>query len=380
MAYNTNQWSISRNGLVNITYISNVRNMSYDVRRKQVNELRRERQQGEMLINDQGQQYTALNSDVNFNIDQGLTPQEIFEALNVANLRMILNTYRIPIIGTPIKAQLVQMITNAVQQQPSRLNYIKQVLTQQLNESRRQQPNQRQTEVTLHISNKHRYSKSDFDGMKFKDILRSLFNMDYHDVFLYERVLKGKRNPISIALVTERLLDRANKIINKTPGMNDQEIEDVKDRLFEKESTEADIIQKHNTDIVLQLLFAPKRPFYINKKKYTILGFQQEDKPSPYNDDGIVMGTLQQRAYAILPVKVYIDLSESSPEKISDKEIQQTSCHLRSEKIRKDWFDIWNTPSDPATPPQDIFERKHRKTIKQRPVIQGGKTRKKIMH
>ena len=56
-----------------------------------------------------------------------------------ANLRMILNTYRIPIIGTPIKAQLVQMITNAVQQQPSRLNYIKQVLTQQLNESRRQQ-------------------------------------------------------------------------------------------------------------------------------------------------------------------------------------------------------------------------------------------------
>ena len=125
MAYNTNQWSISRNGLVNIRYISNVRNMSYDVRRKQVNELRRQRQQGEMLINDEGQQYTVLNSDVNFNIDKGLTQQEIFEALNVANLRMILNTYRIPIIGTPIKAQLVQMITNAVQQQPSRLNYIK---------------------------------------------------------------------------------------------------------------------------------------------------------------------------------------------------------------------------------------------------------------
>ena len=57
--------------------------MSYDVRRKQVNELRRQRQQGEMLINDEGQQYTVLNSDVNFNIDKGLTQQEIFEALNV---------------------------------------------------------------------------------------------------------------------------------------------------------------------------------------------------------------------------------------------------------------------------------------------------------
>ena len=190
--YDVNQWSVSRDGLVIINFRSNVRNESEDIRRKQRNITQAP---GTPLTEDEGQIYEVFNSDDKYNINEQLTAIEIYDLLTVANLREILQTFRVLHNARSRKAVLIQQLSNYIQQNPNRLNYVREVYSEQVANQRRGQLQERNVNSSLLISNQHRYSKSDFEGMKFKDILRSLFDADYHTVFLYEKVLKRKKLP-----------------------------------------------------------------------------------------------------------------------------------------------------------------------------------------
>ena len=117
----------------------------------------------------------------------------------------------------------------------------------------------------------------------------------------------------------------------------------------------------------------PRRtPFFINKKQYTVLGFHQENGPYQDPSQGLDLGT--NSIYVTYPIQLYIELTDKPIDKVTQSDLQKTSCHLRSEKIRKDWFDIWNTPEE-GEPSERVFERKHRNPLTRRNINRGGKKR-----
>ena len=386
--YDVNQWSVSRDGLVVINYRSNVRNESEDIRRKQRNITQAP---GTPLTEDEGQIYEVFNSDDKYNINEQLTANEVYDLLTVANLRELLQTFRVLHNARSRKAVLVQQLSNYIQQNPNRVNYVRQVYSEQVANQRRGQLQERNVNSSLLVSNQHRYSKSDFEGMKFKDILRSLFDMDYHTVFLYEKVLKREKLPINRATSVLGLINQVTNRVNGLQNPSPQQIEEIADTVFDKASRRYDKILKENTHLILDILFAPKRPFYIDKKLYTVLGYHQENGPTQDPEEGINMPA-RPATYVIYPVEIAIELTEQPPDKIKEKDIQSVACHLRREKIRKDWYDLWNgEPTqtgqyvrgvlglEPAPEvPDKVFERKYHKTLKRRNVnLVGGSKKKK---
>ena len=386
--YDVNQWSVTRDGLVSVNYKSNVRNESEDIRRRQTN---RAQDEGIPLVEDEGQLYTVFNSDDKYNINEQLTANEVYELLTVVNIRQLLDTFRVFYNRGSRKQQLIQQLSNAVQQQPNRLNYVRQVYSDQsATQRRRAQGRERNVNASLLVSNQHRYSKSVFDGMKFKDILRSLFDVDYHLVFVYDKILKRAELPESRQSVLKQLTSKVENKMNSLANPTEQQRNEVADQIFEAASRRSDKILKDNAHIVLDMLFGPKRPFYVDKKLYTVLGYHQENGPTQDPEDGLVMQA-NPALYVNYPIDIYIELTEKPVDKITEKDIQGIGCHLRSEKIRKDWFDLWNSPPTQTgqylrgvlglQPAPDnsgkLFERKFKNTLRRRNVNNFGGGRKK---
>jgi len=383
--YDFNQWSVSRNGLVVINYKSNVRNESADIRRQQLNLVQ---PIAARKVADAGEIYTVFNSDSKYNINQQLTSEEVYELLTVANIRQILDTFRVLYNARSRKLQLIQQLSNAVRQQPNRINYVRQVYSDQAaTQRRRAQGRERNINSSLLVSNQHRYAKSDFEGMTFKDILRSLFDVDYHTVFVYEKVLKRSKLPESRETIVARLLSS----IPNFQAMGPDERQEKLDNVFEIASRKSDKILKDNTHLILDILFAAKRPFFVENKKFTVLGYHQENGPTQDPEEGLEMPP-NPAFYVRYPVEIYLELSEKPPNEVTDKDIQAVGCHLRSEKIRRDWFDLWNGPPsqtgqyirgvlglEPAPEEaQNVFERKYHKTLKKRNInnVRGGGKKK----
>jgi hypothetical protein len=367
MSYNN--WSFSRNGLMTIKFNSNVRDFNRDLRRKQLNKFRSENNQSTMLVPDQGEDYSVFNSETKFDINDTLNRNELIEILTVPNIKTVLQTFRIPYSVNALKPQLVQILKNAIDSQPSRINYVRQIHAQHVATLRRtRQIGTRNVNESLLISNQYKYSKKDFNGMTFKQILRSLFESDYHLLFLYERVLKEKQIPDARINTISTVQKKVRQEHAKNPLYTNQDKREIRDKFYQEASVKTDRILKHNSQIVLDLLFATRRPFYINKKLYTILGYHQENGPSQDPEEGLEMPG--NSLYVTYPVVIQIELSDLPPDKISDSDIQKVSCHLRGEKIRKEWYNIWNRP-DGDTPPQRVFERNYHKTFK-KPMVNNN--------
>lgn len=400
VAYDFNQWSISRNGLATINFTSNVRDIAVDIKRQQLNDFRIKSNNGEQLISDNGEQYTVFNSDPKFNINQDLSPSELFDAMTVNSIREVLNTFRVVYDRNSLKPQLIQIISNLVRANPNRLPFVREVYARQVAQARANVPQTRPIDSSLIISNKHKYSKSDFDGMSIKSVLRSLFDPDFHQVFIYNNVLKGKSLPILGPMAAQEikkkvLAAQAGDPLYSAPGSFNEE---MADQIFEEESLNSDAILKHNTNIVLDILFKSRNLFYIDKRVYTILAYHQENVPTLSPDEGIEMQA--RSSYVIYPIQIYIELSELPPDKVTDQQLKKASCHIQKEKLRKDWFDIWYTPGPygrfnspfhrfirqrmgyealPANAPaQRVFERKFNKTLTKKNIAtRGGKRRSK---
>jgi hypothetical protein len=380
MSYNN--WSFSRDGLMTIKFNSNVRDLSRDLRRKQMNKFRSENNQGNMLLPDPGEDYSIFNSELNFDMNDTLNRNELIEILTIPTIKNILRTFRIPFRGAAQKPELVQILKNAVDAQPARINFVRQAHSQYIAQLRSaRQVGNRNANETLLISNQYKYSKKDFDGMSFKEILRSLFESDYYLLFLFERVLKGKEIPNARVNTISNVQNKIRKAHAKNPLYTNEDKREIRDKFYQEASIKTDRILKHNSQIVLDLLFAPRRPFYINKKLYTVLGYHQENGPTQDPQQGLEIPG--NSIYVMYPVIIHLELSDLPPDKVTDAELQKVSCHLRGEKIRKEWYNIWYRP-DGYTPPKKLFERNYYKTLK-KPILRGGskhkktrKTRKKI--
>jgi hypothetical protein len=360
------QHSISRDGLMTIKFTSNVRDFSSDVRRSQINTyIKTQRDMGirsRNYIRELPEDYSVFNSDPDFNIDNVVNIDDMLNTLTVVKLKEIMRLFNIIFSNSMVKDKLIQLIKMNVEQNPRRLSTVRQYFKEyisQLRSSRERTP--RDIDTTLLISNQYKYTRSHFDGMSFKEILRSLFDIDDHLLFLYKKILKEKEMPKS----------RANSIIEATKvtqGMSGDKI-----RAYIKErSDERDRILKLNSELILNILFKSRRPFYINKKKYTILDFHQENESSQNPSSGIELAaTGKYIHYAVYPVIIYFDLTDVSSDKITDTMIRKSSCYLNKDKIRENWHAIWNRAPESSPP----HERKHRRIL-QRSRIGGNNTRK----
>lgn len=389
--------SIGRDGLMTIKYVTNVRDLAQDIRRKQGNIY----QEGESTPRppniDQGKVYSVLNSDKDFNMNKELTTTELFDLLTVDNIKNVLNAFRIPYeTRNRRKPYYVEILKNAARRNPRIVNYARQVHAEHVSSLRiniNRGRSRRNPNTSLLVSNEYRYSPKDFAGMSFKEILRSLFEMDYHLIFLYKNVLKDKTIPTSRSIVQQRVGKKLQEVEQKNPMMTREERAEAREKIIQAESIRRDAILKHNGKIVLDILFAPRKPFYIDKKLYTILGYHQENVRVNDPEEGLIKR--QRSTYVEYPVEIYLELSELPPNKVSEKDIQQISCHLRGEKIRKDWHDIWyGEPSaigqhirrflgrPPAVANMNkVFERKSKKTLTRKNInrLTGGnkKTRRR---
>jgi hypothetical protein len=329
--FNANQWSVSKNGLVKIEFISNIRNIeqkAHEIRRLQANT------EEPLII------YNVSNSDSKFDINSGLSPDELYHILTIPNIQIILNTYRVPYTPRALKSQLVQLLRNAIARQPNILKYAQQIHAQHISSLRQNRTNQnRNSENTLLVSNQYKYKKSDFDGMRFKEILKSLFDNDSHLVFLHEHVLKEKKIPTSKMDDLAVLDEKIRKVIAKHPTTTAAGANEIKTQYYEDASIKADTILKHNTHLVLDILFESRRPFYIGKRQYTIVGYHQENGPTQDPTDG--MELVANNPFVTYPVNIRLVLSDTPPDKLTDKEIHANGCHLQKEKIHKLWNTIW---------------------------------------
>ena len=368
MSYN--EWSFSRNGLMTIQFNSNVRDIPADIRRRQINEYRATVNRGQVPTPDMGIPYTVFNSAPKFDMNEELSKDELFELLTIPTIRGILQTFRVVFPRNANKQQLVQILNNAILSQPNRLPYVRQVYQEYTaNLRRRRQLGNRNPNSSLLISNKHKYSKKNFEGMSFKDILRSVFDIDFHLIFLHDRVLEGKEIPNTRANIVAQAAQKIRAAHAKNPLYNNNQRAEIRDRVYEEESLKTDRILKHNSTLILELLFSPKKPFYIDKKMYTILGYHQENGPTQDPEEGLEMP--RNSMYVTYPVIIRLELSDLPPNKVTDSQLQKVSCHLRGEKIRKDWHDIWYRP-DGNVQPQKVFERKYHKTLRRNSTTLGG--------
>lgn len=359
-------FSLSRDGLMSIKFSTNIRDTASDIRRKQMNELSKLRRSSgapytRNVTLDQIEDYEVFNSDPELDNNKEISIDELLNAFTVPKLKEIGNAIKVRFPSSINKNALIQILKINIQQNKTNLSYVKNQYKELMSELRAgRQRSPRDVNKTLLISNRYKYKRSDFDGMTLKQILRSVFDIDEHLLFLYKRILKEKSIPLEkVKTVTNAL--------NKTQGMSRAEI----NTYLTNESIKNDRILKSNSHLVLQLLFASKNPFYLDKKKYTILAFHQENGPTQDPEEGIVMNTTgPYEKFEVYPVEIYLELSDLEPDKITDSVIQKANCHIRKEKMRKNWHDIWNTPNT-------VFERKHLSTLK-RNVLRGGnkKTRK----
>lgn len=367
------QYSLSRNGLMTINFISNVRNIAEDIRVKQHNEkIKLAQSQGLQTklesINDKGERYEVSNSYPNFDANEEATLDEILETLTIPILKQLLKTLKVSFESNMRKADLIQLLKQSVQRNNQYIQYIKNAYTNYLSELRaNRQKSLRDVNSTLLVSNFYKYKRSDFDGMSFKDIVRTLFDIDDHLIFIANKVLKGETIPKTPSYFIMEAL--AN--IKKINGSSTAETKKLRKAYLENESNKNNKILKANSELILSLLFEAKRPFYINKKKYTILSYHQENEPAQDPEEGIELAPRGSYAnYSVYPVNIYLELTELPADKVSNRVIQSSSCHLKKEKMRKNWFDIWNPDNS------GVFERNHRKTLK-RGFTYGGKKMKK---
>ena len=399
---NIKNYSISRDGLVKITFRSNVRNESVDILRKQNNKLINLQQGRNRVVSDIGEAYQVFNSDPQYNLNETLTANEVYDLLTVRNIRSILRSFNILYSNNLLKRELIQLLSNMVQRHPERLKIVRETYANQVATQRLAAQNlERNVNESLLVSNQHKYSKADFEGMKFKDILRSLFDADYHRVFVYQRVLKRKFLPDNGDIAVYKIFNNVRAEVERKTNLTQLARQDLLTRLFreklEKASKASDKILKENTHLVLDILFAARRPFYVDKRQYSILSYHQENGPTQDPSEGLeIPRRPNPLTFVIYPVEIYLELSEKQPDDITEKDIQGAGCHIRREKIRKDYYDLWNNPHArtglnyvrdligmvPLPPPErTVFERKFNKTIKRRDVnnLVGGykKTRRR---
>ena len=322
------EFSSARNGLMSIKFYSNVRNLAKDIREREVSTAKIE-------------DYNVFNSSPDFDLPEDATLDDMLEEFTIDDLKDLLKIFA-PITLTRIitsakKAGLKQLLRQALLSKNSadNIQYIKDKYTNILSDRRKFNPltpSFKNTELdintTLLISNFHEYKRSDFKGMSLKDILRTLFDIDDHIIFIVNKVLKGDiRKKIKPEDAVAAALSKIKSIDNKK----------TRDNLLSKESLKNDRILKANSHLVLSLLFAAKRPFYINKKKYTILSYQQDNDLFQNPAEDITMlppwiGALSN--YSIYEVEIYLDLTELEPNEIGAQEIRKSQCHLKKEDMR----------------------------------------------
>ena len=363
------QYPLLRNGAAKINFISNVRDEFTDIRRKNRNKKIKElydsgyRKRNYLFIGDTGESYTVQNSNPSFGRDDKISVSEIIETLPVQTSQKILN---IP-TNNMSKESIIRAIKAKAERNKEASDFLRREYasyTSRLRTNNMIPPNY--VNSTLLISNKYRYKTSHFEGMDLNDILQSLFDFRFYTLFITNRVLKGKETP-------ETRVNVARDTLIKLKYMSSTE---EKRAYLEKISQENNTVLKENAVLVLGLLFKEKNPFYIDKNRYSILSYHQENQ-----DDGVeapITGPFT--GFSIYPIDIYIELTEAPPDKITGSDIQKSQCHIRKEKMRKNWFDIWHPSTGTQT---DIFERKHRRTLKRNTPRRGGgkkKTRKNLPH
>jgi hypothetical protein len=374
---NTRNQSFARDGLLHIDFSTNVRNLAQDITRRQENEARITRNQGEQLTATQLEPYTVFNSDQDFNIDSSIPLDVVLELLTVPLLQGILRQYQRPFQRGLAKRAYIDQVRQTIQIAPKeRERYVRQILATQVNQQRQiRAGQQRDPNRGMFVSNRYKYQKSDFKDMKLKDILRSLFIYDYYIVFIKEKVLKDPNAvPISRAMKLAQVAQEFRKRINNVRANNNgmltrAQTATISENLFAEENKKANEILKHNVNIVLSLLFAPRRPFFvepINKKPYTVLGYSSLN---PQNQDPARwIVTPNNGQYTIYDQEIHLELSDQPPDKVSDKLLRKTGCHLQKQKIRDNWHEITGNNNR-------VFERNYRNTLKRR-YSGGAKSRK----
>ena len=374
---NTRNQSFARDGILHIDFSTNVRNLAQDITRTQDNETRITRNQGEPLTATQLEPYTVFNSDQDFYVDSSIPLDVVLELLTIPLLQGILTHYQRPFQRGLAKRAYIDIVRQTIQIAPKdRERYVRQILASQVNQQRQISAGQRRDPNRgMFVSNRYKYQKSDFKDMKLKDMLRSLFIYDYFLVFIKEKVLKDPNTvPISremkLAQVTKEFQKRVTKFRENNNGMITRgQLRPLSVVLFEEENKKANEILKHNVTIVLSLLFAQRRPFFVetmNKKPYTVLGYSSLN--SPNQDPGRWIVTPNNGQYTIYDQEIHLELSDQPPDKVSDKLLKQTGCHLHKQKIRENWYEITGNNNR-------VFERKYRNTLKRR-FSGGAKSRK----
>lgn len=361
------QYSFSRDGLMKITFSSNVRDLAADVRRKQLNQAIQTNldlgiRPSQSRVSDIGEPYSVFNSDIHFDRNDELSIDDMLQTLTVKEFLIpMLQGFRIPFSKSARKGEIVQLLKNAIQGNSQRIQLLREYYSRYLLKLRgNKQRGQRNVNTTLLVSNHYKYKRSDFDGMSLKEILQSLFNQDQYMIFLYKRVLREKEIPNGrlIAIMKAR---------EATKNFTDAQ----KETYYKAESSKSDAILKANSRLVLEFLFSSKQPFYIDNNRYTILSYQQENGSSQMSQNEILMNMQGVgKMYAVYPVKVYLVLSDKPSQEIVSKDIQAASCHLSAENIRKNWHDIWW--QDIQKKPEIGYERKHYNELQRRSVSGGS--------
>lgn len=368
-----NNQAFARDGLLHIDYFSNVLNHAEDIRRQQRNQLLKARirppntvNAGDELATTTLEPYRVTNSDANFNVNEKIPLNIVLQLLTIPLLQNILRHYRRPVPPRQNKRAYVELVNQTIRISPrDRERYVRQVLADHIDAQRVvSQGRNREHNRGMLVSNRYKYEKKHFKDMSLKDILRSLFDDNYHLIFLRNRVLKERNiTPMSRETVIELM---NNRIANQ--GLRGDALEEV----FEQENRKANEILKNNVMLIVSLLFQQKRPFFvepINKKPYTIAAFTITDAPNP--DPGRYVVTPNQGVFAIYDLEIRLELVEESPDKVTSKQLRSVGCHLQKEKIRKNWFEITGNQTE------NVFEPKYHKTITRKDMMGGRKLNKK---
>jgi len=377
-------WTFSRDGLLEISFTSNVRDIIKDIARKHINSTITLPRIG--LVRDEGEQYKVSNSVLNFNINNTIPIERIYEFFTIPLLKEILHHLGVPFLTRETKPALIQKMSRLIIANPTYEHYVRRrastiIRTPILSPDR-------DVNTTLLISNKHLYKKSDFSKMSYNSIINSLFDKRSHEIFVYEKVLGSKTMPLKNADLCVEINKKRLSIIDKYQS-SDPTRKDLLKELYVLENNRTNKILISNTKIVLDRLFGSGQNFYIDKQKYVVLGWRQEiiydrepirtlptgtllperDYPRVPDDLNNEFDLIRSSPYVNYPVKIHLELSEKPFDTISKTELQKVKCHLDYERIRKNWHDIFNKHNS-------VFERKYTKTIKKN--LAGGRKSRKL--
>ena len=120
--FGINEYSYFRDGMMSISYSTNVRDIGADVQRQQSNVSKQLRQKGEQLEPDIKFPYTVYNSDPKFDINTQITIEEILLQLYNEDLQNILRGLKQPVNTKDSKFILIQQIKRLLGRQ-DRNNY-----------------------------------------------------------------------------------------------------------------------------------------------------------------------------------------------------------------------------------------------------------------